>query len=285
LKLASTGIFFYYQQGERLADFPAALAGILERDHVFFWDACYPCKPTADFELTAIDEATLCRTHTVKMVNRIKSNLDYQGALYSASGTVAAADKIFSGAITNAFVFTGYGDHHAGRDFYGGGCYFNGAVIAIRELRRNFNDQRCTVIDTDAHHGDGTWDLLLRDPDTQYICFCTEQIESQSQNINIKLPYKIEDDLFLTLAEASFDQYIKPFNPDILFWNWGYDGTTGDYGDLGLTPAFHQRLAQRIKKLADNVSQGRLVVVLCGGSRRDYAKLLIPQIIQTLAGC
>jgi len=31
-----TGIFFYYQQGERLKDFPQALKVILEKENVFF---------------------------------------------------------------------------------------------------------------------------------------------------------------------------------------------------------------------------------------------------------
>jgi len=37
-----TGIFFHYQQGERLRDFPQALDKILEKDHVFLYDALYP---------------------------------------------------------------------------------------------------------------------------------------------------------------------------------------------------------------------------------------------------
>ena len=284
LKLASTGIFFHYQQGERLADFPSALGGILDKDHVFFWDAYYPSKSASDFELTTIDEAALRRTHSARMISHIKSSADYPGALFSASGTVAAAEKIFSGSIANAFVFTGYGDHHAGRDFYGGGCFFNGAVIAINESRRNFNIRRCAVIDTDAHHGDGTWDLLAADPDSLYVCFCRDRFLSISQNLNITLPDRINDDQYLTLVNNCFDKHVKPFNPEIIFWNWGYDGTAGDYGDLGLTLSFHNRLARRIKKLADAVCHGRLVVVLCGGSRRDYARLLIPRIIRVLAG-
>ncbi len=36
--------------------------------------------------------------------------------------------EIWQGKVDNAFVFTGFGDHHAGRNFYGGMCYFNGAA-------------------------------------------------------------------------------------------------------------------------------------------------------------
>jgi acetoin utilization deacetylase AcuC-like enzyme len=42
----------------------------------------------------------------------------------------------------------------------GGACYFNGAAIAIQELRNRFGAGRFVIIDTNAHHGDGTWEIL-----------------------------------------------------------------------------------------------------------------------------
>ena len=126
----STGIFFHYQQGERLRDFPKALEGILDMDNVLFFDAFYPAKPESSFDLEPIPIKILHNVHTPEMVERVKSTGNYMGALYSAAGTLSAALKIYSGELKNAFIFTGYGDHHAGRDFFGGGCYFNGAAIA-----------------------------------------------------------------------------------------------------------------------------------------------------------
>ena len=68
-----------------------------------------------------------------------------------------------------------------------------------------------------------------------------------------------------------------------MFWNFGYDGTVNDYGDIGLSPESHISLAELFKWAADEVAQGRLIVVLCGGSRRDLARDLIPAIIGVLA--
>jgi hypothetical protein len=42
------------------------------------------------------------------------------------------------------------------------------------------------------------------------------------------------------------------------------------------------RLAREIRQTADELCSGRLVVVLCGGSRRDLARLLIPEVIKVL---
>ena len=52
--LMATGIFFHYQQGERLRAFPQALEGVLGKDNVFFCDALYPSKPESSFDLESI---------------------------------------------------------------------------------------------------------------------------------------------------------------------------------------------------------------------------------------
>ena len=90
----ATGIFFYYQQGERLRDLPEALEGILERDNVFFYDALYPLKPESSFDLESIPQEILEKVHSPEMVKRIKATGEYEGALYSAAGTLSAARRI-----------------------------------------------------------------------------------------------------------------------------------------------------------------------------------------------
>jgi acetoin utilization deacetylase AcuC-like enzyme len=279
----ATGIYFYYQQGERLRDFPQALGGHLARENVFLYDAFYVAKPRSDFDLEPISVEVLQRAHTPEMIERVRALGGYEGALYSAAGTVSAAIKLAHGELTNAFVFTGYGDHHAGSRFYGGGCYFNGAVIAIRELRERLGLERFAVIDTDAHHGDGTWELCEDDSNVLYLCFCSGGDLEKNHNVNVHVPYRVDDETYLGLVRRASDKWVKAFKPDILFWNWGYDGTMGDYGDLGLTPEVHVLLAAYLKGLADDVCGGRVIVVLCGGSRRDLATALIPRIVGKLA--
>ena len=279
----STGIFFHYQQGERLRDFPQALGGILEKDNVFFYDAFYLSKPVSSFDLEPIPIEMLEKVHSPEMVNRVKTTGEFEGALYSAAGTVSAGIKIWSGELTNAFVFTGYGDHHAGSNFFGGECYFNGAAIAIHELREKFGAKRFAVIDTDAHHGNGSWELFRDNLDVLYICFCSEPFREKNRNVNIQVPPKVADAGYLALIQTAFKSWAKGFLPEIIFWNWGYDGTIGEYGDMGLTPVVHLQMAMAIKQLSSEICNGRLVIVLCGGSSRDLASFLIPRILEILA--
>ena len=278
-----TGIFFHYQQGERLRDFPQALEGILVRENVFFFDAFYPSKPESSFDLEPIPIEIIEKVHTPEMVRRVKAAPAYDGALYSAAGTVSAGNRIGSGEIKNAFVFTGYGDHHAGSDFFGGGCYFNGAAIAIHELQEKFGMKRFAIIDTDAHHGDGTWELFEHRSDVLYLCFCSGTSTERNRKVNIHVPSRMEDEAYLEIAGDAFDKWLRPFNPEIIFWNWGYDGTVGEYGGMELSPGLHGQLASEIRKIADAVCHGRLIVVLCGGSRRDLAVTLIPKVIEILS--
>jgi len=279
-----TGIFFHYHEGQRLRDFPQALEGILDKDNVFLYDAFYPSKPPSAFDLEPIPEEVLYQVHTLEMVERVRTSGVFEGALFSASGTVAASTRIWLGEIDNAFVFTGCGDHHAGRHSFGGGCYFNGAAIAIHQLRQRFGVRRLAIVDTDAHHGDGTWEIVEDDAETLYVCFCSGSYQEKNHNVNIQVPWRVGDEEYLRLVEENFLPPARAFEPEAVFWNWGYDGTQGDYGDIGLTPESHAKLAQGFKTAADQLCQGRLVVVLCGGSRRDLARFTIPQVISVLAG-
>jgi acetoin utilization deacetylase AcuC-like enzyme len=283
-KTMRTGIFFYYQKGERLRDFPQALKGILEKNNVFFYDAYYPSKPPSSFDLESIPFEMLYQVHAPEMVEDVKKTGNFEGAFLSAAATVRAAEKIWIGEIDNAFVFTGYGDHHAGTQFFGGGCYFNGAAIAIRELRKRFGTQRFAILDTDAHHGDGTWEIFEADSDVLYVCFCPDPYWEDHNKLNIQVPARVKDEEYLRLVKEVFLKRVKIFQPDILFWNWGYDGTQGEYGDMGLTPDFHILLANEIKVAVNEICQGRLIVVLCGGSRRDLARYLIPEMIRVISG-
>jgi acetoin utilization deacetylase AcuC-like enzyme len=277
-----TGIFYYYQKGERLRDFPQALNGILEKENVFFYDAFYPSKPSSSFEVEPISSEMLFQVHSQELVEEVIQTGNFEGALFSASSTVRAAEKIWMGEIDDAFVFTGYGDHHAGTTFFGRGCYFNGAAIAIHTLRKRFGAMKFAIIDTDAHHGDGTWEIFEADPDVLYVCLCSGPYLEKNNKVNIQVPHRVLDEEYLELVRKHFFSRMMAFQPETLFWNWGYDGTRGDYGDIGLTPDFHILLANELKSVANEVCQGRLIVVLCGGSRRDLARYLIPRLIGVL---
>ncbi len=277
-----TGIFFTYFRGERLKDFPQALAAFLERDNVVYYDAVYDVR-NGLYYVAPLSEDLLLKVHSRQMVDEIKATADYESALYSAGGTVQAAEEVRLGKIHNAFVFTGFGDHHAGRDFYGGWCYFNGAAIAIASLREK-GVKRFAIVDTDAHHADGTRDIFVGDGDVLHVCFCDQDYADNLNKVDVCIPYPTTDEEYLAKVEKEFVPRALAFRPEYIFWEFGYDATRGEYGDKGITKDCHIKLAGAIKRVADEVCQGKLVVILCGGSGRAVAANTIPRIIGCLAG-
>jgi len=276
-----TGIFFTYFEGERLRDFPQALDGILDKENVSYYDAVYSSRDGL-YYLEPVSEELLLKVHSQDMVREVKLTGDYESALYSAGGTVQAADEIWQGKINNAFVFTSFGDHHAGRDFYGGMCYFNGAALAITALKER-GVRRFVIVDTDCHHADGTRDIFVNDEDVLHICLCHQDYSDNRNNVDVRIPSRTSDDEYLAKMKQEFVPRAVAFNPEYIFWEFGYDATQGEYGDKGLTMACHLKLAGLIKGVADGVCHGRLITILCGGSGRAVATYTIPRIIRCLA--
>ena len=203
---------------------------------------------------------------------------------------VDAAERIWLGELVNAFAFIGAGGHHAGRDFFGGYCCFNDVAIAIEKLRGAHGLCRAAVLDTDAHHGDGTRDIYRSDPAVLHVCLCgTEYVSADGTKVDVDIYDRCleagarSDDVYLGAATAAFAPRARSFGPELLVWYFGFDGHQGDYGDLGLTAACYRGLAGLVLALAEELCAGRLLVVLGGGSRTDLATSLIPPIIARLA--
>jgi len=284
-----TGIFYhpsfsrrsYLTQGSRLQDFPDALRDLLKDPKARMYES-----PPASEEL-------ILKVHTPDLVRGVLEDPLCSTAWHSAGGVVLAAEKIASGEIHNAFAFIGAGGHHSGRDFFGGYCCFNDVVMAIHILRERYNMRRIAILDTDAHHGDGTRALLRHDPEVLHVCICSSNYESEDgTKVDIAAPGRswfssgsAGDDVnrrYVDAATRAFIPRVQHFKPELIFWYFGFDTHRGDYGDIGLTRPAYLQIGAMMKELAETHCQGRLGVVLGGGSRSDIARDLIPPVIRLL---
>lgn len=201
-----------------------------------------------------------------------------------------AMSRVAAGELANAFCFIGAGGHHAGRNFFGGYCCFNDVVIALRQARRTGRLRRLAILDTDAHHGDGTRDLVAADLDVLHVCICASDYTS-ADGTKVDLPAPdpwgldvSPDQAYLDLVRQAFPGRADRFRPELIVWYYGFDTHRGDYGDLGLTSAAFFGMADLMLETAGRLCGGRLLVVLGGGSRTDLATRLIPPVIARLAG-
>lgn len=263
-----------------MSDFPQALTNILNEENVYYYDGVY--RGDSTYYIRPANEDTLLKVHSREMIDAIRRIGYFESASYSAGVTVQAAEEIQRGNIDNAFVFTGSGDHHAGRDYFGGMCYFNGAALAIATLREK-GIKKYAIVDTDSHHADGTRDIFVQDREVLHVCFCYQDHRDDKCNVDITVPYRTNDEDYLQKVRQEFMPTAEAFKPEFIFWEFGYDATQGEYGDKGLTKDCHSEIAKIIKATADTVCHGRLITILCGGSRRDLATYIIPKIITILA--
>jgi len=285
-----TGVFYhpsfsrrsYLTQGARLEDFPQALDNLT-------------CRPNVTlFESPPIDEKWILKVHTPELIRGVRADPLCSTAWHSVGGVVLAAEKIWDGEIDNAFALIGAGGHHAGRDYFGGYCCFNDVAITIAYLRETRGARRFAILDTDAHHGDGTRDLLSEDPDVLHVCCCgMDFVSKDGTKVDIQAPGSMDifsrpehgrdvDRAYSEKIKDAFDARVKDFRPDLLFWYFGFDTHQGDYGSLGLSASCYRDIAVFMKQTSDEVSGGRLEVVLGGGSRTDIATAVIPPIIEIL---
>jgi acetoin utilization deacetylase AcuC-like enzyme len=283
----ATGVFYhpsfsrrsYLTVGSRLADFPEALGPVLSTGRARLCES-----PPVSREL-------VLSVHAPRLIEGVLADPLCSTAWRSAGGVVEAGERIARGEIENAFCFIGAGGHHAGRDFFGGYCCFNDVGLCIAGLRAKGLSRRFAVLDTDAHHGDGTRDLFRDDPEVLHVCVCGTEYESpDGTKVDLPFPDPSEgrrgrrpiNDLYLDLVARAFPGRAREFSPDLLVWYFGFDTHRGDYGDIGLTGPCYWGLASLARELAREVCGGRLMVVLGGGSHRQLATYLIPPIIERL---
>ena len=284
----ATGIFYhpsysrrsYLTVGARLADFPMALDGILRDERVKL------------YEPGPVSRDLLLKVHTPGLIEGVKGDPLCSTAWHSAGGVVMAGEKIAEGEIGNAFAFIGAGGHHSGRDFFGGYCCFNDVALCVANLREKHGFRRFAILDTDAHHGDGTRELFLDDADILHVCFCGREYESPDKTkVDVGYPDprgsgagRPMNVVYFDRVAHQFPDRVRRFRPDLLFWYFGFDTHQGDYGDIGLTGPCYWNIALLMRDLAGEACGGKLAVVLGGGSRTELATYLIPPVIERLAG-
>lgn len=84
----------------------------------------------------------------------------------AAACALTAADMVSEGD-GPAYALCRPPGHHVGRNFYGGSCYLNNAALAAQRLRER-GAAAVTVIDVDAHHGNGTQEIFYDRGDVRY---------------------------------------------------------------------------------------------------------------------
>ena len=196
----------------------------------------------------------------------------YEYALLAAGGAILAGE-------VGGFSLMRPPGHHVGRDFLGGFCYFNNIAIAVKR-----SGKRTLILDIDAHHGNGTQDIFLGDPQVVYVSLHRSPLYpgtglSSVQNcFNFPLPARCGDQVYLETLDRALDRALQDFQPEQVAISAGFDGYERDpLASLGLSIETYREIGARIAKLGLPV-----FAVLEGGYVPEALGPLIEALIRGL---
>ncbi|MCR4405034.1 MAG: histone deacetylase [Candidatus Acetothermia bacterium] len=201
-------------------------------------------------------EEDLLLVHTPKLVASVKSLsfFDYDSPAYPGIYDYA---RLAAGGALRASEVRGFSlmrppGHHAGRDFLGGFCYFNNIAVAVRRSGR-----KTLILDIDGHHGNGTEDIFLGDPQVVYVSlhraplYPGTGLSSVGNCLNFPLPARCGDAIYLgTLDDALHEALSRDFRPEQVALSVGLDGYREDpLASLGLSTEAYREIGKRIGSL------------------------------------
>jgi len=225
-----------------------------------------------EFRPRLAEPGEILRTHVV--LPSLERNITESHRI-AAGGTMVAGDLVVDGVVDRSFALLRPPGHHANRIVHGarGFCVINNEAIMVDHLRSRLGpDLRVAIVDTDAHHADGTQDIFYNDPGVLHISlhqdgrtlypgtgFLSERggPAAYGQTVNIPLPPGTGDEGMLMALEEVVLPILEEWQPDLVINAAGQDNHFSDpITNMGFS-------AQGYARLTDLLAPD--IVVLEGG--------------------
>jgi len=201
-----------------------------------------------------------------------------------------AGELVHSGAFSKAIVIGG-GVQHAGRDYERGFGIFSDVGICAENLMQNYGLKRILILDADAHAGDGIYSIFAHDPRVLFISIHQDprtlypgpgyrnpigEGEGKGYSVNIPLLSGTSDLAYESVLDDIFVPISEEFHPQVIIMIDGSDTHFIDrITDMGLTLKGIYMIANKVRKVADGVCQGK--VIAFAGSGYDPKGILFPR--------
>ncbi|MFT4795469.1 MAG: acetoin utilization deacetylase AcuC-like enzyme [Paracoccaceae bacterium] len=199
----------------------------------------------------------------------------WQAALRAAGAGCQAVDLVLGGHARRAFVAMRPPGHHAERTRPMGFCLLSSIAIAALHALDGHGLSRIAVLDFDVHHGNGTQDVLARDPRAFFASSHEFPLwpgtgaasETGVGNVvNAPLPNNSGS----AELRAAWRDVILPaaakHRPELILISAGFDADARDpLASLNANTEDFAWLTAQIMDLAQEHAQGRVVSMLEGG--------------------
>jgi acetoin utilization deacetylase AcuC-like enzyme len=202
----------------------------------------------------------------------------YEAALLSAGGALNVLDAVLQGQTEGGFALVRPPGHHATATRAMGFCLLNNIAIAARHAQKQ-GFQRVMIVDIDVHHGNGTQEILENDPEILYLSthqsgiypgtgFLHDTGTEAGENsvVNIPLPARAGDEVFMTVVQRVIHPLADRFSPDVMLVSAGFDAHWRDpLAGLQLTSTGYYQIASLLAEIVREHCPGKVFVVLEGG--------------------
>ncbi|MFC1918196.1 histone deacetylase [Chloroflexota bacterium] len=228
----------------------------------------------------------------------VVSPASYEVALYAAGGVIRAAEAVMKGEVDSAFALVRPPGHHATASNAMGFCLFNNIAVATRYALKELGVERILIIDFDVHHGNGTQEAFYADPQVLYVSTHqshhypgTGYIEEtgtgagEGANMNIPLPAGCDDAEYQQVFDQIIRLVARRFQPQLIMVSAGYDAHWADgLASMLVTVTGFGEIVKSIRKLAEELCQGRLVIALEGGYHLEAQAAAVGATFDILRG-
>jgi acetoin utilization deacetylase AcuC-like enzyme len=283
-------LFLEHRPGPGHPEAPARLTGLYQalrqnesRQHYLF-----PSFAPAGEEIIALNHtrehihrvaATAGKTFEVLDPDTTTSPRSYEAACLAVGAAVEGVRQLAAGKIDNGFALVRPPGHHAEPSHTSGFCLFNNIAIAARYGLEHLKLARILIVDWDLHHGNGTQhsfeesDRVLYFSTHQYPYFPgsgslleTGSGRGEGFTVNVPLHGGQDDQDYALIFNELLVPIARQFQPDMILASAGFDTFHGDpLGTMKVTPAGFAYMTHVLRKLAAELCQGRLLLLLEGG--------------------
>jgi acetoin utilization deacetylase AcuC-like enzyme len=223
----------------------------------------------------------------------------FEIALWAAGGAIAAMEAVVKGEVTNAYALVRPPGHHARAETGMGFCIFANASIAIKHAMNNLGVKRVAVVDWDVHHGNGTQSIFYEDPNVLTISIHQNglfppdsgHVAEQGAGagvgsaMNIPLPAGSGNGAYMEALNQIVFPALREFKPEVIVVCSGFDAAMTDpLGRMIVTANGYREMAKALKKVAEELCQGKIVMTHEGGYSPTYVPFCGLAVIETLAG-
>ena len=220
----------------------------------------------------------------------------------AAGAAIDAATAVVSGESKLAYSLMRPPAHHAQPDTADGYCFVNSCALAALEARKR-GARRVALVDWDVHHGNGTQagfydrdDMLTVSIHMDHGAWGPTHVQTgdvdeigaeagKGFNLNLPLPFGAGNQAYLQVFDRCVVPALRQFEPDLIILVNGQDANQFDpNGRQCVTMSGFYELACRLRAIANELCQGKVVVTQEGGYNPTYAPFCAYAVVAGLLG-